>query len=168
MVPHDGEAGRQIYCSMSDMSTFCQTPLPRHQVDIHDAFSHWSIDNAGPCPPDKEAHVLIAVDHLSANFLYYYIVCRYGVPQSIQSDNGTEFVNEIIERLTTILNIRHRFNTPYYPQITGRMERTIGSLKSMMTKCVHDVEKHEDGYCTRRRGKEKHYKCMTKASIEAA
>ena len=137
---------------------------PNYQVDIHDVFSHWSIDNAGPFPTDEEGYryVLIAVDHLSrwaeilptktassvdaANFLYYHIVCRYGMPQSIQSDNGAEFVNEIIERLTNILKIHHRFSTPYYSQSNGRVERTIGSIKTMMTKCMHNIEKHEDGY----------------------
>ena len=32
-------------------------------------------------------------------FVYKEIICRYGCPQIIQSDNGLEFVNEIVREL---------------------------------------------------------------------
>ena len=136
---------------------------PNFSINVYDVFSHWYIDTAGPFPPDENGnrYVIIALDSLSrwaeitpaktstaaeaANFMYYHIVCRFGIPRSIQSDNGTQYVNEVIERLTTILHIRHRFSTPYYPQSNGRVERVIGTLKSMMVKCVQDVERRDDG-----------------------
>ena len=136
---------------------------PNYVVDIYDIFRHWSIDFAGPFPPDDNGYqyVAVMVESLSrwaeiypcrsaaagdaANAIYYQIVSRFGIPESIQSDNGSHFVNEIITRLTSILRIRHKFSTPYYPQSNGRVERLIGSLKSMMVRCVEDVNKDNDG-----------------------
>jgi transposase InsO family protein len=71
------------------------------------------------------------------------IVCCFGLPKSIQSDNGPHFANEAIERLTQILEIRHKFSIPYYPQSNGRAERLIGILKSMMVKAVEDTDRDE-------------------------
>src|SRR6266540_3250891 len=42
--------------------------------------------------PDKSARQV-------AWFLYEEIICRYGCPQIIQSDNGLEFVNEVVKEL---------------------------------------------------------------------
>jgi hypothetical protein len=81
----------------------------------------------------------------AAHFLYNHIVCRFGVPDSIQSDNGPQYANEVIENLVQILKLRHHFSTPYYPQANGRAERLIGTLKSMMVKSVQDMDREEDG-----------------------
>ncbi len=42
--------------------------------------------------PDKSARQV-------AWFLYEKIICRYGYPQVIQSDNRLEFVNEVVKEL---------------------------------------------------------------------
>ena len=80
----------------------------------------------------------------AANFIYHDIVCRFGLPKSIQSDNGSHFANEVIERLPQILEIPHRFSTPYYPQSNGRAERLIGTLKSMMVRSIQDTDRDEE------------------------
>jgi len=136
---------------------------PNYAVTIRDILKHWSIDFAGPFPPDPDGNVYLAVmvEGLTrwaeiypcksaaavdaANAIYYQIVTRYGVPESIQSDNGPHFANEVIRRLLTVLQIRHKFSTPYYPQSNGRAERLIGSLKTMMVKSVQDIDRVEDG-----------------------
>ena len=135
--------------------------FPNYAVAVLDIFAHWGIDFAGPFPIDQFGfqYVCIAVDSLTrwpeirpsktataadaANFIYHDIVCRFGLPKSIQSDNGPHFANEVIDRLTQILEIRHRFSTPYYPQSNGRAERLIGTLKSMMIKSVQDTDRDE-------------------------
>lgn len=80
----------------------------------------------------------------AVHFIYNHIICRYGIPISIQSDNGPQFANEVIENLAEILKIRHHFSTPYYPQANGRAERLIGTLKPMFVKSIKDTDR-EDG-----------------------
>ena len=136
--------------------------FPNYAVAVLDIFAHWGIDFAGPFPVDQFGfqYVCIGIDSLTrwaeirpsktataadvANFLYHDIVCRFGLPKSIQSDNGPHFANEVIERLTQILEIRHKFSTPYYPQSNGRAERLIGTLKSMMVRSVQDTDRDEE------------------------
>jgi RNase H-like domain found in reverse transcriptase/Integrase zinc binding domain/Integrase core domain/Reverse transcriptase (RNA-dependent DNA polymerase) len=136
---------------------------PNYTVRSYDIFKHWGIDTVGPFPPDSQGnkYAIVAVDYLTrwaevipstnatasdaAHFIYNNIVCRYGVPTSIQSDNGPQFANEVIENLVRLLKIRHHFSTPYYPQANGRAERLIGTLKSMLTKSVTDTDREEDG-----------------------
>jgi len=81
----------------------------------------------------------------AANFIYNQLVCRYGVPQSIQSDNVPQYANDAIENLAQILNFHHHFSTQYYPQANGRAERLIGTLKNMLVKSIKDTDREEDG-----------------------
>lgn len=46
------------------------------------------------------------------------------------------FVNDVIKCLTQTLGVRHRLSTPYYPQSNGKVERVIGTLKSMLKHTV--------------------------------
>jgi hypothetical protein len=136
---------------------------PNYTIQLYDIFKHWSIDFMGPFPPDPEGncYAIIAVETLSrwaegiptktatasdaAHFLYNHIVARYGIPETILSDNGAHFANEVIENLVKILTIRHRFSTPYYPQSNGRAERFIGTLKPMMVKSIQQIDREADG-----------------------
>lgn len=136
---------------------------PNYAVQSHDIFKHWGIDTVGPFPPDAQGnkYAIVAIDYLTrwpeviptktataseaANFIYNDIICRYGIPESIQSDNGPQYANEVIENLVAILKLRHQFSTPYYPQANGRAERLIGTLKSMLTKSIQDTDREDDG-----------------------
>jgi hypothetical protein len=51
------------------------------------------------------------------------VFCRYGAPQTISSDQGTEFVNDIISELTTLFKCTQRFTIGYRPQSNGIAER---------------------------------------------
>jgi transposase InsO family protein len=136
---------------------------PGYSPKAVDVFSHWSVDFAGPFPEDVHTgckYVILAVDFLSrwvegravkaanaataATFLYEDIVCRYGTPESIQSDNGTHFVNEVIANLSTILKINHHRSTPYYLQSNGRIERVVGTIKTSLKKMVEDLQPEGD------------------------
>jgi transposase InsO family protein len=135
--------------------------FPNYAFSISDILSHWNVDFAGPFPEDKFGfkYVCVGIEQVSrwaeircsatntaadaANFIYHDIVCRFGLPKSIHSDNGPHFANEVIERLTQILSIRHKFSTPYYPQSNGRVERLIGTLKTMMSKAVEDTDRDD-------------------------
>jgi hypothetical protein len=43
------------------------------------------------------------------------IIPQFGLPASIQSDNGPEFVSSISQKLAQALNIHWRFHIPYHP-----------------------------------------------------
>ena len=83
--------------------------------------------------PDKSAMQV-------AWFIYDKIICRYGCPAIIQSDNGLEFVNEIIKQLLEKFQIWHQRVSPYHPQANGMIERfnrTLGEALSKLEE-THD------------------------------
>jgi hypothetical protein len=43
------------------------------------------------------------------------IIPWFGLPASIQSDNGPEFVSSISQKLAQVLNIHWRFHILYHP-----------------------------------------------------
>ena len=51
------------------------------------------------------------------------VFCRYSAPQTISSDQGTEFVNDVISELTTLFKGTQRFTIGYRPQAYGIAER---------------------------------------------
>ena len=75
----------------------------------------------------------------AAEFIYENVVTRYGCPQSLQSDNGTHFINQIIRALCKILRIKHHLPTPYYPQSNGKIERAVGTVKTMLRRAVQEA-----------------------------
>jgi transposase InsO family protein len=148
----------QRYARAGPISQF-----PNYAFQISDILAHWNVDFAGPFLEDLFGfrYACIGVEAITrwaeirpsvtntaadaANFLYHDIVCRFGLPKSIQSDNGPHFANECIQRLTETLQIRHKFSTPYYPQSNGRAERLIGTLKTMLAKAIQESDRDTQG-----------------------
>ena len=65
------------------------------------------------------------------------IFSRVGVPSQIVSDQGTQFVSDVMKEVYRLLSIQHLTSTPYHPQCNGLVERFNGTLKSMLRKlCV--------------------------------
>ncbi len=52
----------------------------------------------------------------------------------IVSDNGPQFLSEVVENLLARLTVKHRFATMYKPSINGLVERTNRTLCSMLAK----------------------------------
>ena len=65
------------------------------------------------------------------------IFCLFGFPKILQSDNGHEFVNDIMRVLVKLSGVEHRFISPYNPRADGKVERAIGTLVSVIKKMVH-------------------------------
>ncbi|KAM1220015.1 hypothetical protein ACFX2G_048017 [Malus domestica] len=70
------------------------------------------------------------------NFVEENIVTRFGVPETIITDNGTIFTFDRFKDYTTNLKIRLKQSTPYYPQVNGQVETSnkvfIGILEKMI------------------------------------
>jgi transposase InsO family protein len=106
----------------------------------------------GPLPMTKRGHrfIVVATDYLTkfaevralkssvkqevARFLYERVFIRFGAPLEIVSDNGPQFLNEVVENLLARLAVKHRFTTMYKPNTNGLVERTNRTLCSMLAK----------------------------------
>ena len=70
------------------------------------------------------------------------LFCLFGIPKILQSDNGSEFVNDILRALVKITGIDHRLISPYNPRADGKVERAIGTVMSTIKKMLYGSLKH--------------------------
>jgi hypothetical protein len=68
------------------------------------------------------------------------IFCLIGIPIILQSDNGPEFTNDILRALIKLTGIEHRFISPYNPRADGKVERSIGTVTSIIKKLLNGTE----------------------------
>ena len=68
------------------------------------------------------------------------IVSLHGVPISIVSDGGMQFILKFWESFQKILGTQLRFSTVFHPQTDGQSKRTIQTLEDMLQACVLDFE----------------------------
>jgi transposase InsO family protein len=60
------------------------------------------------------------------------IVCLHGIPKTIISDRGTQFVAHFWEQLHECLGTKLIRSSSYHPQIDGRTERVNQIVEDML------------------------------------
>jgi hypothetical protein len=58
-----------------------------------------------------------------------HIICQYGIPEHIRTDQGTAFCSNLIQEITDKLGIKKLKCSPYHPESNGALERSHGSIK---------------------------------------
>ncbi|GJV12438.1 reverse transcriptase domain-containing protein [Tanacetum coccineum] len=132
----------------------CQThrPVPRNPqqnltpITSPWPFYKWGIDIAGPFPegPGKVKFLIVAIDYFTKwieakavatitgnqvkKFVWDNIVCRFGLPGEIISDNGKQFRDNPFKDWCEKLCIRQCFASVKHPQANGLVERANRSL----------------------------------------
>lgn len=79
--------------------------------------------------------ILVKTAETTAHALWD-IFTTIGVPKVLQSDNGSEFLNETIRALTKKLGVPHRFISEYNPRADGKVERTVRTVKDTVMKLL--------------------------------
>ncbi|XP_037494730.1 uncharacterized protein LOC119370528 [Jatropha curcas] len=70
-----------------------------------------------------------------AQFVRTNILCRYGTPFEIITDNGSHFQSEFLELLKQ-RKIQHHKSSPYRPQMNGAVEAANKAIKVILQKTV--------------------------------
>ena len=122
----------------------------KHPILASRVFEQVCIDIVGPLPVTScnNRYLLTIIDRFSryveaiplqfitaeaiANAYIDNWLCRYGRPESLLSDNGTQFTSRIFSLVQRITNVRHKFTTPYHPQCNGMIERFHRFLKQRL------------------------------------
>ena len=137
-VPCTSRKGTREAAPMGD------TPVP------HYPFQTISLDTQGPFPATKSGHkyIVTVLDMFSgwpecfpvkdktaetiAAVLTSEVIPRWGVPEVMLTDNGTEYVNQVMTGLAINLGIVHVKTTPYNPKANGKNERFHRTLNNMI------------------------------------
>ena len=93
---------------------------------VSDYFTKWT--EALPMPNMEACTV--------AKLLAEEIFCRFGVSQTIHSDQGRQFESNLFKEMCKLLGIHKTRTTPYHPQSDGMVERFNRTLATMLTAYV--------------------------------
>jgi hypothetical protein len=74
------------------------------------------------------------------------IVCLHGLPQTIVSDQGAQFVARFWEQLQESLGTKLIRSSVYHPQTDGQTERVNQNFEDMLRACAIDYDKNWDKY----------------------
>ena len=66
------------------------------------------------------------------------VVSRFGVPNAIHSDQGSQFESNLFQEMCTLLGVKKTHTTPYHPQSDGMVERFNRTLTTMLSAFVND------------------------------
>lgn len=133
------------------ISTIATTPFQKLYVDI-----------VGPINPVSEkgnAYILtcncsltkyvVAVPmadftaFTTAKNLVHSVFLKYGLPEILVTDNGTNFISETMKEVNKLFKIKKIFTTPYHPQSNQieRFHRTLGNYMKAF------VQKEQSMWC---------------------
>jgi len=73
--------------------------------------------------------------------LFDEVICRVSVPSTILTDQGGEFMAEVVECLLCRLGISHLRTSAYHPQTDAKCERVHFSVHNIINKLIDD--KHD-------------------------
>ena len=130
-------------------------PAPlRHYPDVTAPFERLHLDLVGPMgvPHNGYRYVMTVIDVFTrylvtvalkskeaievARALYNKVVCVHGVPTTIVTDQGTEFVNNIMRELSKELLMQHAKITAFHPSANGVIERANYTIINILRTLV--------------------------------
>src|SRR3990170_5734836 len=129
----------------------------KRTIETVDVFERWGIDIVGPLPITERGnrYIVVAMDYFTrwpeakplksanaetvATFIYEEIICRYGIPKVIQSDQETHFMNELLKNLIERFKIKHSLSSPYHLQSNGLVKRFNKTLCEGIAKVAENI-----------------------------
>ena len=75
-----------------------------------------------------------------AQKLFHNVLLKYGIPQKIHSDQGTQFESALFRSLCSLLGIEKTRTSPYHPQCDGLVERANRTIQEMLTAYAADTK----------------------------
>ena len=94
---------------------------PYYLLTMLDRFSRWI-----------EAVVTTSIEaERVAKLFYENWICRFGIPDIVITDRGTQFESRIFHQMCDALDIKRRRTTAYNPKTNGAVERAHKTLKNM-------------------------------------
>nr|KYP68951.1 Pol polyprotein [Cajanus cajan] len=113
------------------------------------------MDVIGPIEPkasNGHRFILVAIDYFTkwveatscahvtrkvvVNFVRKNIICCYGIPDKIITNNGSNLNNKMMTELCDSFKIQHHNSSPYRPKMNGAVEAANKNIKKIIQKMV--------------------------------
>lgn len=87
--------------------------------------------------PTKEAKVI-------AKTIFKELILIYGPVETILTDCGTEYVNQVVDELLHLYNIVHEKSTPYHHETVGTVDRNHRVFNEYLRSYMENILNWED------------------------
>ena len=122
-------------------------------------FAQWGLDILGPFPVGIRhmKFLVVGIDYFTKwveaeplanitqqnvkNFVWKNIVCRFGVPKVLLSDNGRQFDNTLFRDFCAHFGIQNHYSSPAHPQANGQAEVANRSLLKLIKTQLEGVKR---------------------------
>ena len=163
------QCGRDVqeWCRNCDICAQKRGPqrkikAPMAKYNVGSPMERIAIDVLGPLPITEAGnkYILIIADYFTkwveafpmpnqeactiAELLVKEVVCRFGVPLLVHSDQGRNFESALFAEMCRLLGISKTRTTPYHPQSDGMVERFNRTLEAQLSKFVDHNQKDWD------------------------
>ncbi|PIK62874.1 hypothetical protein BSL78_00208 [Apostichopus japonicus] len=155
------------WCRRCELCSRRKPPTPRSKAPMEivkagEPMQRVAIDVLGPLPEtyNGNKYILVVADYFTkwteaypipnqeaktvASELVTNFIARFGVPQIIHSDQGSNFESELFGELCKCLGIHKTRTTAYRPQSDGLVERFNRTLEQMISVYVHENQRDWD------------------------
>ena len=113
------------------ISLICQKQMDIFCLQVWvDTLTGWI--EAFPCHSEKSKEVV--------KILIHEIISRFGLPQSLQSENGSAFKSAVIQGLSKALGIEYHLHCSWRPQSSGKVEKANGIIKRLLCKLTQETQ----------------------------
>ncbi|XP_055822058.1 uncharacterized protein LOC129890547 [Solanum dulcamara] len=118
-------------------------------------FVAWGMDIIGPIEPSASngyRFILVAIDYftkwvevalyksvtkkLVAEFIHNNLICRFGISNSIITDNGANLNSHLMKEIFEKFNINHQNPIAYHLQMNGAIEAANKNIKKILRKMI--------------------------------
>ncbi|CAH1768338.1 12537_t:CDS:2 [Entrophospora sp. SA101] len=106
-----------------------------HPIKVGQPFERLGMDIVGPLPETRKRnkYMVVAID-------------QHGCPKILLTDQGTHFVNQMLDELCRVMGIKHKLSSAYHPQTNGLVERFNRTLCEALAKYVATYKEDWDIY----------------------
>ena len=136
------------HCQMAKITRYNKTVIENIPNDVP-KFSSVHMDIVGPIPQNKGySYLLTIIDRYTrwpeaipikdtraetvANAFIAHWISRYGVPDVVVTDRGSNFESCLFNNLLKRIGCQHKRTTAYHPKSNGLIERFHSTLKSAL------------------------------------
>ena len=120
--------------------------IERLQIDIKE-YTFYGEHNSGhnyqltvidhfSCFPWAFPQITKSAAEVSSNLMKLFLV--FGPPKILHSDNGGEFVNELINKISGLFNIQLAHGKAYNPREQGKVEKLNGTIATIVSKLMFE------------------------------
>ena len=148
------------WCRECDTSARRKNPktiqrAPLGHIAAGQPFERLAMDLMGPLPTSVAAnkHILVVIDYFTkwaelfalpdataetvAERLLEDVISRFGMPEYLHTDQGSQFESAVFQQLCTLLGIEKTRTIPYHPQSDGLAERLNRTVQDMLAGYVN-------------------------------